>query len=224
MTATKPKPRRGRPPGKAKPTKRALVRPLTDAHWHFIHAYMVRANATRAYLDSHPKASWATADCEGSKLSRDPRIAKEIKRLTDARAKRLQATAAKIDQVLAAKAFASISDVYDEHGAIMQPHQMPREVALAVKKIKRTEILNKLSEGGEPELVGHTVEIEMVDQLAAARLLGERLGLFNAQPVQTLGSGFAALLEAAGRRVVEAARSGLIEGNYERVPDAGPSR
>jgi chromatin segregation and condensation protein Rec8/ScpA/Scc1 (kleisin family) len=217
MASRRPKPKRGRPPGKGKPsTGRSLTKPLSCAMQHFIAAYLVRNNATRAYQDAYPEASWAAANTLGSRLLRDVRISTEIRRLLRERAKRLEAKARKIDDILAAKAFASISDVFDQHGAIMQPHQMPREVALAVKKLKRVEIKQAKGKDGEPELVGHTVELEMVDALAAARLLGERLGLFNAQPVATLGTGFAALLEAAGQRVVEAARAELIEGATTR--------
>ena len=217
------KPRHGRRPGKGKPSKKgSLTRPLTPAQEHFIQAYMVRNSAAAAYRDSHPKCSWSTADTEGPRLYKDPRVSSAIKRLLAKRAQRLAANARKIDEALAAKAFASISDVYDQHGAIMEPHQMPREVALAVRRLKRTEIVNKTGPDGEPELVGHTVELEMWDAVPALRALGERLGLFNAQPVQTIGTGFAALLEAAGQRALEATRRQMIEGRAETVVDAVP--
>ena len=225
MANEDPKPRRGRPPGKGKPAKgRSLTKPLSFAMQHFIAAYLVRNNATRAYQDAYPEASWAAANTLGSRLLRDVRISTEIRRLMRERAKRLEAKARRIDDALAAKAFAAISDVFDAKGMVIPPHQMPRDVALAVKKLKRTEILNRTGKDGEPELVGHTVELEMVDALPALRALGERVGLFNAQPVQTLGMGFAALLEAAAQRVVDAARAGVNRGSdYERVSSADPS-
>lgn len=213
MANEHPKARRARPPGTGKPTRAArLARPLTPAQEHFVQAFMVRNSAAAAYRDSHPKCSWATADTEGPRLNKDPRVSSAIKRLLAKRAQRLAAKARKIDEALAAKAFGSVSDVFDRDGMVIPPHELPRDVALAVKKLKRTEILNKTGEDGTPQLVGHTVELEMVDALPALKLLGERLGLFNAQPVVTLGTGFAAILEAAAQRVVEAARAELIEG------------
>ena len=210
-----PRPRRGRPPGKGKPSKgRSLTKPLSCAMQHFIAAYLVRNNATRAYQDAYPEASWAAANTLGSRLLRDVRISTEIRRLTRERAKRLEAKARRIDDALAAKAFAAISDVFDRDGMVIPPHELPRDTALAIRKIKRTQI-QRPGHDGEPKVVGHTVEVEMVDAVQPLRLLGERLGLFNATPQVALGTGFAALLEAAGKRVIEAARREAIEGTTD---------
>ena len=144
--------------------------------------------------------------------------------MVDARAKRLEAKARKIDDALAAKAFAAISDVFDQHGMAIQPHQLPREIAMAVKKLKRTEIMQRKGSDGVPELVGHTVEVEMHDQLPALRALGERLRLFDPPPIQTSHRpGFAEILEAAAQRVIEGRRRDLLRGMADRVlPDTDP--
>ncbi len=146
-------------------------------------------------MDAYPEASWAAANTLGSRLLRDVRIGTEIRRLARERARRLEAKAQKIDDALAAKAFTVISDVFDRDGMVIQPHQMERDVAAAVKKLKRTEIKRAKGTDGEPELVGHTVEIEMVDALPA---LGERLHLFTLHPSRPAPA--PALLRGSRRR------------------------
>jgi phage terminase small subunit len=175
--------RRGRPTtvGQGKPSRtgHALVLPLTEKQARFILAWLVRRNSTRAYQDSYPKASYETCRVEGSRLFRDPRISCHIGGLLKEEAKRLESKARKVTDALAGMAFTVISDLYTKDGTIIAPANLPRDVAIAVRKVKRREILGPPDDAGERQVVGNTVEVEMVDKLQPLRLLGLELGMFG---------------------------------------------
>jgi phage terminase small subunit len=162
------------------------MRPLTPKQEAFIVAWLVRRNSTRAYMDAYPGASYSTASGEGSRLFRDPRISLEIKKLLAAERERLAVTAQTVTDALAAMAFTTIGDVYTEEGTIIAPADMPRDVALAVKRIKRREILMATEgDAGKRKVIGYSIEIEMHDKVAPLRLLGLELGMFTEKVEQT---------------------------------------
>lgn len=171
--------RRAAQKGKGKPSRtgKALALPLTEKQQAFIKWYMVRRNITRAYQEAFPEASYETARAEGSKLYRDPRIASRIKELLEQEAKRLESRAARVTESLAAMAFGNLADVYDKEGNLIPPTELPRDVALALKKLKRREIIGKDAEG-KAVVVGHNVEVEMHERTPALRLLGLEHGMF----------------------------------------------
>jgi Terminase small subunit len=189
---------------------------MTPAMELFVQRYMIRFNAERAYEDSHPNASWATCRTEGSKLLHDPRVASQIRALRgDARIRLANKRKANgvLDE-LSTMAFSNVADVFTGEGTIIPPHDMPREIAAAVKKVERTEILGALDEEtGRRQILGHTVKLEMHDKVGPLKLLGQNLGIFTEPtPLVQLGKGFAAILEAANQRALEAVRRRLIEG------------
>ena len=84
----------------------------------------------------------------------------------------------------------------------------------SVKKIERNEVLGgeDPDNPGRRKILGHTVKVELHDKVAPLKLLGQHLGMFN-EPVHevTHGKDFAAILEAAANRALEAVRGRLIE-------------
>jgi hypothetical protein len=196
--------RRGRPPGKGKPGK-AVATKLTDAQERFILCYMVRKNATRAYMDSHPDASYFTAACEGSKLARDPRVSKEINRLLAEERKSLVVDGKRVTAILAAMATTPLSAVFDKEGGVIHPANMSESVSYAVKKIKRKEIFGKPAPDQPAQVIGHTIEVEMHDRVAPLRLLGLELGMFTEKVEHT-----------ADDELVEAIRAGRERALAER--------
>ncbi len=201
------------PPGQGKPSPKstAVTKPLTPAMESFIDHYMVRHNATRAYLDSHPGASYQTAATEGSRLYRDPRVSSAIEKLLADQRAQVRATAKRVLEEAAALAFSNLADTIDRDGNFIAPDKLPRHVGVALKKVKRREILGPTDkETGERQVVGHTVEFEMHDKPGALKLLALHFGVF-AEPVRDLrvGTGFAAMLESAAARAREAAKAPL---------------
>lgn len=176
-------------------------RPLTAQQQLFVTAYMVRFNATRAYMDSYPNASWATADSGGSRLMADRRISSEINRLLAQIKKRHGHSAVRTLDTLSILANSSISDVFDEHGTIMQPNKMPREISLAVKKLKRVE--RKAMIDGVDQVIGHTVELEMADKVAPLRLLGQHYNLFTEKVLLSADDELLRALELGAARALQ---------------------
>ena len=104
--------------------------------------------------------------------------------------------------------------------AIIPLHDLSREIAATIKKVKRTEILGGLDEEtGRRTILGHTIEVELHDKAGPLKLLAQHLGLFTEAPRERkLGKDFAAILEAAGQRALDAAaRQRVIEGVAEKV-------
>lgn len=186
-------------------TGKALELPLTPGHEAFIRWYMVRRNITRAYMEAYPEASYSTAGCEGSKLFRDPRISTRINALLEQEAKRLESRAARVTESLAAMAFGNLADVYDKNGNLIPPTELPRDVALAIKKLKRKEIIGKDGEG-KAVVVGHNVEVEMHERTPALRLLGLEHGMFVEKVQHSMSDAEVLAALDRGRDRVRAAR------------------
>jgi phage terminase small subunit len=207
MSKNLPAVRRGaprKPLSKRKMKGRArLDKPLTKVQEAFIVAYMVRFNATRAYMDTHPNASWATANTEGSRMCADPRISKEIDSLITKMKVRTGHSAEKTLELLSMTAHASISDVFDAHGTVMQLNQMPREVAYAVKKFEREEIVAVDPVSGERKVIGHTVKLEMKDTTGPLRLIGQHYRLFADTVQLTADDALLAALEQGAARALK---------------------
>lgn len=160
--------------------------PLTPKQQMFVNRYLVRFNATRAYLESHPEAGVVTARSQASLLMADPRIAKQINDWVEDHNTRSSLTAEDVLRMTGNRASAKISDVYTPEGVIIPPNEMQRDVAANVKKIKRTEIMEKDADG-QQVLVGHTVEIEMHDSWQPLKALGQHYKLFT-ERVEVVGA------------------------------------
>jgi phage terminase small subunit len=193
-----------------------VVGALTAAHIEFIQRFMIRNNAERAYQDSHPKASWATCRTEGAKLLKDPRIASQLSALRREKHKRLAHKGEDIVRELAALGFSNVADLYTKDGTIIAPMDMPREIGAAVKKVKRTEILGTLDkETGKRQVLGHTIEVELHDKVGPLKLLGQRLGVLEPETRPGADNDLAALIAAAGQRVIDLQRARLAEQTIE---------
>lgn len=166
---------------KAAPSLQANVgaHAMTPAMELFVARFLVRFCASAAYRDSHPAAAQSTAETEGSRLLRDPRVASEIKRRLDETKERLRCDGDRVLWEVCAIAFSSISDAFNKDGTLIPLCDMPRDIAVGIKKYKRIEILGPAMDGTEQRsVVGYRVEIEMADKLAALKALGQHLKLF----------------------------------------------
>jgi hypothetical protein len=86
--------------------------------------------------------------------------------------KRLANNAQRVADTLAAMAFTPISDVFTKDGTLTAPADMPYPIALAVNKIRRKEILGMPDgETGKRQVIGHIVDVEMVDKVQPLCLL-----------------------------------------------------
>jgi hypothetical protein len=162
--------------------------------------WMVRRNATKAYRDAYPGACYSTASAEGSRLFRDHRISQEIQKLLAEERIRLASNAQKVTDALATLAFSSIADVLDDQGNVIPLTELPRDVALAVKRMRRREIIGQVD--GQKAVVGHTIEVEMHDKVQPLRLLGLEVGLFTEKVEQSGDDAFLRALRGGRERAL----------------------
>jgi hypothetical protein len=203
--------RRAQPPGTGK-RKRGLpvpTTPMTPAQEAFIAHWLVRRNATRAYQDAYPEASYSTASSEGSRLFHDPRISQEIKAALAEERKHLAQDGKRVIAELSALAFCNLADVYTTTGTMVAPTDLPRYVAAAIKKVKRREIVEKTldAESGEvvERVVGHTIELEMQDKGKALHALAVHHGLLVEQIEVGKVGDFARRIQEGRERALKAA-------------------
>ena len=195
---------RGRPSalgdGKASRTGKALTLPLTRRQEQFIAHWMVHRNATRAYSRAYPDACRSTAQVEGSRLFRDPRISSEIDRRLTQEQRGLRRELKGVVHGLAALAFSKISDIYDRNGAVISPAKWPMPVALAVKRFKIREMRGPPDESGRRQSTLLSVEVEFHDKATALRLLGEYCGLFSGKSAEDTDDRFVSALRESRKR------------------------
>jgi len=120
---------------------------LTPAQELFVAAYLNNgANGTRAYMESHPRASVLTAGVEACKLLREPKIAA---RLAGGRAEQFKRWAMQGDEaigLLAIRARANLAHIPRDAKGVMLPIELwPEDLQLAVREVKDGEV--KLYDG-----------------------------------------------------------------------------
>lgn len=198
---------RGRPSalgdGKASRTGKALTLPLTRRQEQFIAHWMVHRNATRAYSRAYPDASRSTAQVEGSRLFRDPRISSIIRRRLNHEQRGLRRERKAVMRGLAALAFSRISDIYDRNGAVISPAKWPLPVALAIKRFKIREVRGPPDESGRRQSTLLSVEVEFHDKATPLRLLGGYCGLFTGKSAEVSDDRLVSALRESRRHSLE---------------------
>lgn len=141
-------PRRpGAPPGK---TQERFPECCTKKENLFILEYLKDANGARAYRETHPRASQATAEANSHKLLKRPRVIAALAAESKAQLGRLQMDADEALVGITRIARADIRGLFTEFGSLKPMKDWPDEVALVVKSIsetkygKRLELYDKL--------------------------------------------------------------------------------
>jgi hypothetical protein len=109
---------------------------------------------------------------------------------------RYRHTAESTLNAIALVAFANILDAFDENGKLIAPENMRREIGAAIRKLERVEIKGRDADGN-PIVIGHTINVELWDKLAALRMLGQHYGLFVERMEVAPGRDFATVLREA---------------------------
>ncbi len=173
------------------------LKPLSEKDLRFVDEYLKCWNGTTAYQSIHPKASYATARVNASKLLAKTNIRAEISR-------RLKLQSMESDEVLARLTdFARGSHrpfvKVNQNGAIYFDFSNPEamEHMHLVKKIKtkRTRRINGKGEDAE-EWEDEWVEVEVHDPQKALDLLGKANKLFTVKHEHTGKDGAPLILSA----------------------------
>lgn len=157
-----------------------LEKELTPAQERFCREYIRDDNGTRAYLRSHPSASYETAKREASRLLTSPtfpHIQSRIEELRTARNKRLEISGDKVLRRLEARANVNPADLYDADGQFIPIHELDPDVALGIKSFEVHELFAGV--GDQKQAIGLVRKIVLHDGKAADELLGRNLKLWK---------------------------------------------
>jgi len=128
---------------------------------------MIDMNASAAAL----RAGYGKAAASGQLMAR-PRIRAAIEQKMQALQVRSEITVDRVIQELARIGFADIRKMFKADGQLLQPHEMPDDVAAAVSSIEAVTV--QAGKGA----VEHVTKIKTWDKRAALVDLGKHLGMF----------------------------------------------
>lgn len=158
---------------------------LTARQRLFISEYLIDRNGTQAAL----RAGFAVkgASVQATRLLANVRVAAEIAKRTEKYEEKTGITAERVLAEIAKVAFSDTRRLYNDDGALKQPHEWDDETAGFVAGVEVTEEFE--GRGDERELIGYTRKVKQWDKLAGLDKLAKHLGLFekdNSQKVPNL--------------------------------------
>jgi phage terminase small subunit len=144
----------------------------------FCQEYLFDNNATKAYMRAYPGTKPESADTAGPRLLGNVRISERIQELREARGKRTQVTQDRVVQQLANIAFAELGLVCTWSEAkgleLIDSDDLSPEQRAGIEAIETTPISD-----GDGGLLGHRRKVQLGDRVAALKLLGLHLGMYN---------------------------------------------
>jgi DNA-directed RNA polymerase subunit F len=112
---------------------------ISESDERFALEYLANGyNAKQAYLAVHPKASSATAEVQGSRLLRKPKVESFLAAERAARKKRLTMEGDEALEAITRIARGNIQQLFDAQGKLLKVIDMPADVADTVKSLKPT--------------------------------------------------------------------------------------
>lgn len=139
----------------------------------FVKAYLVDLNAKASAISAGYSAK--TAEITGSKLLRVPKVAAEIQKAMDKRAKKFDISADTVLQELARLAFHDPRKFFDDDGRIKPISELDDDTAMALAGI---ETFHKIVGDGKDGMAVVT-KIKTADKGANLERLGRHLKLFT---------------------------------------------
>ena len=150
-----------------------MTRKLTDKQKLFVQEYLVDLNATRAAARAGYSAK--TSEQLGHQLLKKAWVRDAIQVAMDQRSAKIEITSDAVLQELAKLAFVDIRELFDDHGRLLPPHQLPDNIAPAISSV---EVTTSRIPDGEAADVEHTSKIRLWDKKGSLELLGKHLKLF----------------------------------------------
>jgi len=200
---------------RARPPKRSKKRntPAISAAQRralFRLSYLRHHNATQAALDAG--YSPRTAASQGSRMLRHV----EIKAALQAQLADYDVTAQRVTRELAYLGFANVQDFVHADGRVKAIHELTREQAAAVRKLKVT---RRTETDDDEATVTDSTELELADKRPALELLGRTLHLFDEDSDANRPSTFVLVINAPRSRE-ERERQRLEAIRREHSPEA----
>lgn len=149
-----------------------------EKHERFCNEFIKDLNMNKAYSRTYPDAKTESAQANASRLMANAKISDRIAELQAAREKRTQTSQDKVVQRLANIAFADLGMVCtwnDKDGLQLKDSEdlTPDERAV-IDNIDISPVGD-----GDGGLLGYRKKVQLKDSLAALKLLGLHLGMYN---------------------------------------------
>ena len=180
------------------------VKTLTNKQKVFVNEYLKDLNATRAYKTAYKNIkSEETAATNGSKLLRNTKVAEEIQKRMDERAKRTEITQDKVLKEIARLAFTDITSIVSVKKFKTNIGEYSKVVIKDFSEL--TEDQRACISGVKETKLG--IEVSFCSKERALELLGRHLGMFNDKlqlsgEVKT-GNPFAGLTTAELKEIIK---------------------
>lgn len=179
---------------------------LNDRQRRFALEYLIDRNGKQAAIRAGYSAK--TAEQQGSKLLRNPKVLSIVGAAMDKQEKKLGLEGDRVIEELMRLAFVNLKDALDPvTGQPLPVHQMPEDVQRALNTIEIDALPGK---DGQP--VTRVGKLKMSDKLRALELLGKlrKLRLFAPQEITGADGGPLALEIAAQAKVTLAAKVAAV--------------
>lgn len=162
-------------------TRGADEKRMTPNEQLFVKALMAdpQWNTTRAAR----AAGCKNPSQDANRMLKSPVVQAALGKAVHERAKRFDVKAEDVLRELIAIGGANIQDLVDEDGLIIPLHELPRELATAIKSFK---VVEKVVQGDDGEPITMRVsDVVFHDKLTALEMLAKHLGLFEKDNAQT---------------------------------------
>lgn len=134
-----------------------------------------KGNAKASYMYAYPKCAEKSAEVNGCKLLRNPKIEAYLQSKQEEAEKAADVTQERILQELCSQAFFDPADFYDQDGNLKLIHDIPEDARRALAGIEA------VAEGGGDDESGPvtTVKVKYVAKVPALQLLMRYMGMLK---------------------------------------------
>ncbi len=149
-----------------------------DKHERFCNEFLLDINMVKAYSRTYPDAKPESAQANASRLMANAKVSDRIAELQAARAIRTQTSQDKVVQRLANIAFAELGMVCTWNDKVGLELKDSAELSVDERAIIDNIDFSPISDG-DGGLLGYRKKVQLKDSLAALKLLGLHLGMYN---------------------------------------------
>ena len=165
---------------------------LTPKQLHFVEEYLANGhNASDAYRAAYTCDTWSdkAIGVEAHRTLHNPKVSLVIAEAKEDMARRMRqkynVDADRAMRQLVRIGWADIADLYDEHGDLIAPKELDRDVRLAVKGVVYTK--REITKPDGTEVIETTGKVEFKDGLGAVKEVVKILGMYEEDNAQRRG-------------------------------------
>jgi len=171
--------------------KQAKKDKLNDQQKLFCQKYVeLSFNGTNAAIAAG--YSKKTAESQASTLLRNPKVQKELARLTAKIANKFEVTTERVILELARIAFCDIGELFDEEDQLRAIRQLPEDLRASISGVEFKRLFS--GQGKSRKHTGNLAKVKKSDKVKALELLGRHLALFQDKITVGADSDLAAMI------------------------------